>query len=186
MKKVLLLSMAVWLIGGMAFSLPLQQRAEKQIIITATQTGIYKFPSETTAQLGAAKHGEKFVTLGRTTEGWYQIRFGEDFAYVRGSDAEVVSTPMMPAKAAESQPEAVQPKVAPKKIAAKEETPAAVPPRVEEKPAQPIPVPPVEQSRFPWIWVVVGALFVSLIILMIARSARETHRLEDRLRHKMS
>lgn len=97
MKKVLLVVGAVFVVAN-AINLWSQERGEKQIVITVAQTGIYKFPSERTTQLANASRGEKFVVLGRTTEGWYQIRYGEGFAYVRGSDAEMVRTAEVPDK----------------------------------------------------------------------------------------
>jgi uncharacterized protein YgiM (DUF1202 family) len=263
MKKVLLMVTGLMVVVAQATSLWPQERGEKQIVITAGQTGIYKFPSEKTTQLGNTSRGEKFVVLGRTTEGWYQIRYGEGVAYVRGSDAEMARAAGVPAKAetkaeatqttaqrkieitaaetqirsypANDQPvlatvksgeqfpvmgrtangwyqitfndklayipeaharvvpitQAAPGKTAPVKPAAKEETPTVVetPPVSEEAPLQPIsvPTPPaVERSKFPTTWVVVGGLFVLLIIFMIVKSTRETHKFEDRVRHKFS
>jgi hypothetical protein len=143
-------------------------KTERLIEIKVAETQIRSYMGDKWPVLATAKAGEKFPVLSRTRSGWYQIAFHNQFGYIPVKDARLL------------------PLAKSEKAAAQQEAAAALPVSEEAPPLQTTAPPPpaTEKSKFPTTWVLVGVLAVVFVVILVVKSARETHELEDRLRHK--
>ena len=150
-------------------------RTQKKLTITVAETAVRKFPSEWYAELGRATKGDTFVYYGITQSGWYQIQYGNQIGYVKADHA----APVPSQRTGQAAVRKVKP--GPAREARSLSTPETET-AVEELPAPQFP----EKRRFPWVWIVIGAVAVALYVLYFIHNIREQKRFEEYLRHKTS